>query len=436
MTLVVREHRRVVGIVLVVVVGSLAGGLAQQQQKASTDFLVINVRVFDGIRTLQNTHVAVTERIIRAVGGDLTPWRRLPVIDGAGLTLVPGLIDSHTHVRDAEELRQAMRLGVTTMLDMGATEVLPSQQLFALREAAQVTANMSDLRAAGYIAAPPAAGLPTPTLPPFEEANRFVASRRSDGSDYLKIALTGVRSANSGAANLDERTVKALVSAAHANGMLAIAHIETLDDVRVALSADIDGLAHVWRQGGANPEVARRVAEQRVFVSATLAIPDGRFPEVRASLLADPRFSPFLSNQAKEHLARSFAPRTTGGSLTELRASLDAHLTAVRSLHEAGARLLIGTDSSRSNPAVHGVSAHRELELLTQAGLTPLEILTAATANAAESFRLNDRGRILPGFRADMLLVRGDPTSDVLAIRDIARVWKAGVEVDRTVIDR
>ena len=79
---------------------------------------------------------------------------------------------------------------------------------------------------------------------------------------------------------------------------------------------------------------------------------------------------------------------------------------------------------------------HHELELLGKAGLKPTEILAAATANAAEAFRLDDRGRILPGRRADMLLVRGDPTADILAIRDIVRVWKIGVEVDRTAAER
>jgi dihydroorotase-like cyclic amidohydrolase len=149
--------------------------------------------VFDGARTLQNTQVAVTGGLIREIGGDLASWRQLPVIDGTGLTLVPGLIDAHTHVRDAEELRQALRFGVTTMLDMGATEVLPPQQLFALRAAARITTDMSDLRAAGYMAVPPAAGLPTAAVSTVEGAKEFVATRRAEGSDYLKIALTGVR---------------------------------------------------------------------------------------------------------------------------------------------------------------------------------------------------------------------------------------------------
>jgi len=435
MPVVMQKYWRVAAVAFVVVATFLVREPAHAQSRVNNDFVVTHVRVFDGARTLQDTHVAVTGGVIRAVGGDLAPWKGLPALDGTGLTLVPGLIDAHTHVRDAEELRQALRFGVTTMLDMGATELLPPDQLFAVRAAAGVTNNMSDLRAAGYMAPPSDAALPTPSVSSVG-AKQFVEMRRAEGSNYLKILLAGVRSITTGVRNLDEPTIRTLVETAHANGMLAVAHVETLDDVGLALSAGIDGLAHVWRRGGANAEVAGRIAKLGVFVSATLAIPDGYLPEGRAGLLADPRFLSVLSNSLKQQLSRTFAPRTIVASAEQLRASLDAHVAGVRSLHEAGARLLIGTDASRNNPAAHGISVHREMELFSNAGLSPAEILTAATASSAEAFRLADRGRILPGRRADLLLVRGDPTSDLLSIRDIVRIWKSGVEVDRTVTDR
>ena len=93
-------------------------------------------------------------------------------------------------------------------------------------------------------------------------------------------------------------------------------------------------------------------------------------------------------------------------------------------------------DASSSNTAGHGIGVHHEIKLFRTAGLGPSEILAAATASTADAFRLSDRWRILSGRRADLLLVRGDPTGDVLAIRDIVRVWKAGVEVDRMVAGR
>jgi imidazolonepropionase-like amidohydrolase len=303
----------------------------------------------------------------------------------------------------------------------------------------------ADLRSAGFPApAPGGHGTESyiatvgevPTVPNVEVADAFVAARRSEGSDYLKIVLNGVRTADQGVPNLDAPRVKALVDAAHSRGMLAVAHVETIGDVEMALASGIDGLAHVWRRGGFNRDIARRVAEQKVFVIATLAIPDGFLPEGRAALLADPRLQPFLSSRAQEQLSRSFSPRTVGAGSDERRASLAAHIAAVRSLHEAGARLVVGTDSSRNNPATYGVSVHREMELLTGAGLSPTEALSAATLNTANAFRLTDRGRIVAGRKADLVLGRGNPTADITATRDILRIWKAGVEVNRRVDER
>lgn len=102
---------------------------------------------------------------------------------------------------------------------------------------------------------------------------------------------------------------------------------------------------------------------------------------------------------------------------------------------KAGAVLLAGTDTPNAT-GVHGASLHRELELLVQSGLTPTQALTAATESTADVFRLNDRGRIVPGRRADLLLVRGDPTRDITATRDIVHVWRSGVEFDRTTTPR
>ncbi|HWM91443.1 MAG TPA: amidohydrolase family protein, partial [Thermoanaerobaculia bacterium] len=100
----------------------------------------------------------------------------------------------------------------------------------------------------------------------------------------------------------------------------------------------------------------------------------------------------------------------------------------VRRLHEAGVPILAGTDQ-----ATHGISIHRDLELLVQAGLEPIDALEGATSAAAKAFGLTDRGRIAKGLRADLVLVQGDPTVNIKATRAIQRVWKTGVEIDRMI---
>lgn len=92
--------------------------------------------------------------------------------------------------------------------------------------------------------------------------------------------------------------------------------------------------------------------------------------------------------------------------------------------------ILAGTDAP-SPGTTYGASLHGELALLVREGLTPVEALTAATSAAARAFRLRGRGFIRAGSRADLVLVDGDPTTDIVATRKIVGVWKAGVEVQR-----
>ena len=102
----------------------------------------------------------------------------------------------------------------------------------------------------------------------------------------------------------------------------------------------------------------------------------------------------------------------------------------MRRLESGGVTLLAGTDAG--NPGTtHGAGLHQELADLVEAGLSPTAALSAATAAPAEAFHLSDRGRIAAGLRADLVLVRGDPTTDISATRDIVGVWKLGVPVDR-----
>jgi imidazolonepropionase-like amidohydrolase len=109
---------------------------------------------------------------------------------------------------------------------------------------------------------------------------------------------------------------------------------------------------------------------------------------------------------------------------------LENAFAAAKQLHDAGVqfsrgrmRLLLEAGTA---PSLHG-----ELELLVRAGLSPSEALEAATSLPASTFHRSDRSRIMPGLRADLLLVRGDPTVDITATRDMVAVWKVGVEDDR-----
>jgi imidazolonepropionase-like amidohydrolase len=410
---------------------ALVSAPPEAQSTADASFLVVNAHVFDGERLLEETDVAVEGGIIRAVGRDLTGWERLTVIDGANSTIMPGLIDAHAHVASVADPRQALQFGVTTVLDMGAAYV-PQQQVFDVRAPSRTATDMAEVFSAGFLASSRRpAGSTRPLVTSIDDAVRFADARRADGADYLKLQLNGARNVTLGDPNMSEAIARALVARTHANGMKAIAHVETLADVEVALAAGVDGLAHVWRRGGANADLARRIRERGVFVIATLAIPDG-FLQGRTRLRDDPRFDGRLSAALRDHLTRPFTPPVAGNSPDELRVLYDAHRDGVQSLVQAGATLVVGTDAAAAGtPAAHGISIHREMELLTEAGLSPLQVLRAATSTTADAFSLPDRGRIVVGRRADLVMVRGNPIDDITTTRDIVRVWRAGVALRR-----
>ena len=141
------------------------------------------------------------------------------------------------------------------------------------------------------------------------------------------------------------------------------------------------------------------------------------------ALLADPKLSPYLDDQTKKMLA---IPKPDA-SKNHLCKGTDE---ALRQLVQAQVPILAGTDAPIPGTA-YGAALHGEIAMYVRAGLTPLQALTAATSAPAKAFRLSDRGFVRPGLRADLLLVDGDPTTDILATRNIVAIWKKGARVQR-----
>ena len=141
------------------------------------------------------------------------------------------------------------------------------------------------------------------------------------------------------------------------------------------------------------------------------------------SLVADLRLEPYLSQDAKRSLKQSFPARPDGPAYRAVQ-------TALMHLHGTKIPILAGTDAGNPGTTM-GASMHRELELMVQSGMAPLEALKACTSVPAEQFNLTDRGRLRNGMRADLVLVNGDPTTDITATRDIVATWVGGMSVDR-----
>ncbi|MFF5075443.1 amidohydrolase family protein [Actinoplanes sp. NPDC000266] len=352
---------------------------------------ITDVAVFDGAGLLDGRFdVSFDASAVTAVVPAGTATTSGTTVDGTGATLLPGLIDAHVHLSDPEQLSTLARFGVTTALDMGTW---PTEFVTALRAAGRG----ADFRSAGTPIA--GAGGPHARIPGFpvddlvanaEQARRRVAARVAEGADYVKLVLEPP-----GSGGPDLETAAATVGAAHAAGLKVVAHAIRTGAVELGVSAGVDILTHAPLDAALSPEVVRAIT----VVIPTLTMMRG-----------------------------------TAVSLGAAGLSYDHARDAVTALHQAGTTVIAGTDANDApgvpSSVAHGSSLHDELGLLVEAGLSPLEALRSATGVTASVFGLADRGRIRPGLRADLLLVDGDPSTDVAATRRIRAVWTTGRPVD------
>ncbi len=398
---------------------------------ATTDgnsFAIRDARVFDGQRLIERANVVVRDGRIAAVGIDAVIPDGTATIDGRGKTLLPGLIDAHTHSWGNAQ-GDALRFGVTAELDMlGDWNRLPA--IKRQRESLARTAQ-ADLWSAGAAVTAPGGhgtqyGMAVPTLAADGDAQAFVAARAGEGSDYIKLIVEDMSAYGDGRRwpTLAAPQVTAAIAAAHRAGKRALVHVSRQVDAQHAIEAGADGLAHVFVDAPASKAFVLAAHDRGAFVVPTLSVlASVAGAGEGAKLAADPRLQPLLSGEQIGSLKAAFPapPR---------REALDHALRSVRALHAAGVTILAGTDAGNPGTA-HGAGMHGELELLVRAGLTPAAALTAATSAPAHRFGLTDRGRIAVGQRADLLLVDGDPTRDITATRAIAGVWKNGYAIDR-----
>ncbi|MBR7801410.1 CIA30 family protein [Undibacterium fentianense] len=387
--------------------------------------LIQNVRLFDGEKMQTPRQVLIDQgKIIDThFKGKITSAMQL--VDGRGRTLLPGLIDTHVHAFQDQDL--PLLFGVTTQIDMFSS-VQAMRDMHKTREQA-TGRTTADIFSAGILATAPKGhgteyGIEIDTITRPEQAAAWVDRRLAEGSHFIKIVM------EHGAIgmpfnSLDLRTVEALIEASHARGKLAVVHISTYDDAKAALAAGADGLVHLFN--GANlkatqvEELVRLAKKRSAFIIPSFSVLESMAGIRAEDILNDQSILSLLSKNQRMPLKVSY------GS-TPHPDSLNAPRQVTAALYKAKVPVLAGTDAGNRGTQ-YGVSLHHEMAALVDAGLPPIAALRAATSAAAKAFQLNDRGHIKNGYKADLLLVDGDPSEDIRSTRRIINVWKNGESV-------
>jgi len=382
--------------------------------------------VFDGTRGGIGTVVIEGTRVRRVVFGEAHAIAG-EVVDVTGQTVLPGLIDLHVHSTSSaglwgsafeqsvdDVLRAMLRAGVTTYLDLGS----PARTIFDYRTRIGEGALLAPRLFASGPLLTATGGHPCYDDPP--------------RPDFLKVVVeAGV---SRPIPELSGPSLAAIEARAEAAGVRAIAHVSSTVEVEAALAGGVRLFAHLPFLDRISPDLAARMAAEGVVVVPTAAVVDSDYRLSHGTVveLDDPALGDDVPAEVVAELRSPAAVRSLTGArrraLTETwRETLQANVALC---HQAGVRLAAGTDSG--NPGVfHGLAMARELSLYVEAGMTPLEALTAGTRAPADLLRRSDLGRLEAGATADVLVVEGDALADIGALARVARVYLDGGLVDR-----
>ncbi|HEX6039877.1 amidohydrolase family protein [Longimicrobium sp.] len=386
--------------------------------RADGDLAITNARVWtgtDGDRVMENATVEVRGgRIVRVHRG--TPEAGLPVLDAAGKTLLPGLVDNHAHYWFPFQGERLVARGITSVRDPGAA--ISSSMSFKDANRLGVVLGPTIYSAGPLIDAP--GGYHPMVDVAIEDpayAAALVRALKEQGVDLLKLYFL-----------LDPQVARAVLAEAERQGLPVTGHIGVRTSLREAIDAGIEGFSHirVWRD--VLPLDAQPQGEDE-----TLDRDRAPLARMQADWWAIDPEGAEMGDLLRLMAARGVAldPTLTVqrvGERDRARFSLEDFATAsesyrrmsrfVRRAHEMGVMLLAGTD---------GGSLNEEMEAYAAAGIPNADILRSATVNAARWLgREGEFGTIQPGLRADFLLVDGDPLRDIRDARKVSAVIKEG----------
>ncbi len=427
--------------------------------------VIRNVAVFDGFadqRTSTRDLLIENGRIARiAPPGTLARGAGMRMIDGAGQTLLPGLIDVHGHVGNSpaplwlgewpdakRNLESYLYCGVTTVLDPAdlATDAFARRDQVARGELLGPR-----IYAAGPMFTAPG-GHPIAMIRAFVPwwlrwyvvprmtrqvetaagARAAVAALAPSRPDVIKVAIDAVPFESP---IISPEVLRAIVEEGRARGIRTVAHVGTVADALEAADAGVAAWMHGVYKERIPDDVIPRLAAAHIPEVATITVFDSW-----ADLSEGRREATALEREtAPARVLDAFVPIPAAARAPQyaaffalLAATRDARHDNVRRMHAAGVTILAGSDTQMG--VFPGPGLHRELAALVAAGLTPAAALRAATGDAARFVTGSadpEFGTIAVGKIADLLLVEGDPTTDITRMSHITRVLLGGAELER-----
>jgi len=408
-------------------------GFGPVRSRAETTAFV-GAKIIDGtgLSPIERGVLVVRDGRVFDVGavGEVAVPERARVVDVSGKVIMPGLINGHGHVGGTEglqggrysrenvlrDLELNARYGVTTVVSLGGDGLASIE----IREAEGATnLDRARLRVAGQVV--------TGETP--AEAKAVVDFNQRTGVDFIKIKVDGEEGSSQ---RMAPDVFTAVIDHAHALGLPVAVHLYYLVDARALVAAGADYIAHSIRDQVVDDAFVAMVKEAGVYYCPTLMRDVSTFVyESEPEFFRDPFFLREVEVSLLEQLLnpeRQMRIRNNPPAQAN-KAALQVAFTNLKKLAEAGVPIVMGTDGGPPG-RFQGYFEHLEMALMVEkAGLTPMQVIVAATGGAAKALKLPDVGTLETGKWADFLVLAEDPLADIAHTRSLESVWIAGTRV-------
>jgi imidazolonepropionase-like amidohydrolase len=377
-------------------------------------------------------------------------------IDLAGKTVMPTLIDAHGHpgfqrgltyaadnfTRETivDDLNRALYFGVAAVQSQGIEKGDVTYQIRADQEAG--TLGGARLHIAGRGIGAPNAGPGAAAyqgiayeITTEEEARNAVRELAARKVNLVKV---WVDDRNGRAPRLAPNLFSAVIDEGHKHGLQVNAHVFYYTDASELVNAGIDALVHLVRDKEMDDALVSAIVKRHVYVMPNLAGEWNTYAELPHWLQDGDPLMTLLKASAPEpviaRMKKTFGPRGAA-ALDRARTQYAILERSLARLARANANIVLGPDTGLEDH-LFGMSAHRELESMVRAGMTPMQVIVAATSRSAEYLKLTTMGTLATAKEADFLVLDANPLDDITNTQRISRVYVKGTEVDRAALAR